>query len=112
MIGTGAGKVEGLTGAGKFGGSSVIFNTAFVPSQEVATLRNVGDEVPAAILSNMLRDHLADPLLTRLLTYNDEAQTLPRGCYSQFCSCSPCVDIIATRVISDESFLIRTNSQS
>ena len=58
MIGTGAGKVEGLTEAGKFGGSSVIFSTAFVPSQELTTLRNVGDEVPAAILSNMLRASL------------------------------------------------------
>jgi len=28
MIGTGAGKVEGLTETGKFGGSSVIFSTA------------------------------------------------------------------------------------
>ena len=67
MIGTGAGKVEGLTGAGKFGGSSVGFSTAFVPSQELTTLRNVGDEVRAAILSNMLRGHLADTL-TRLRT--------------------------------------------
>lgn len=61
MIGTGVGKVEGLTRAGKFGGSPVILSTAFVASQELTTLRNVGDEVPAAVLSNMLR---ASPPLT------------------------------------------------
>ena len=32
----------------------------------------------ATILSSVLRAHLADTLLTRLLTYNDEAQTLPK----------------------------------
>ena len=82
-IRTGAGKVEGLTRAGKFGGSSVIFSTAFVASQEFTTVRNVGDEVPAAILSNMLRAHPADTLLTRLLTYTDEAQTLPKRVVQQ-----------------------------
>jgi len=94
MIGTGAGKVEGLTGAGKFGGSSVIFNTAFVPSQEVATLRNVGDEVPAAILSNMLR---ASPPLRRRPAKERVVQPIFLALFA--------VDIISTRVTSDAWFL-------
>ena len=61
----------------------------------------------AVILSNVLRAHLADTP-----TYDDEAQTCARGSYSQFCSGSPWVDIIPTRVISDEWFLIRTKLQS
>jgi hypothetical protein len=51
--------------------------------------------VPAAILSNVLRAHLADTVLTSLLTY-DEAPTCQRGWYS---SRSPWVDIIPTRAI-------------
>jgi hypothetical protein len=66
--------------------------------------------VPAAILSNVLRAHLADTVLTRLLTY-DEAQTCQRGLYSQLCSRSQWV-IIPTSVISDEWFLIQTKLQS
>src|SRR6266446_9367234 len=99
MIGTGAGKVEGLTGAGKFGGltgagkfggSSAIFSTAFVPSQELRTLRNVGDEVPAAILSNMLRASL--PLRRRPSCQREVVQPILLALSM--------VDIIPTRVLS------------
>src|SRR5260370_14671471 len=94
MIGTGAGKVEGLTGASKFGRSSVIFSTAFVPSQELTTLRDVGDEVPAAILSNMLRASLA---LRRRRAKERVVQPILLALFM--------VDIIPIRVISDAWFL-------
>ena len=76
MIGTGTGRVGGLTGAGKVGALSVSFRTTFVAPQELTTLRNVGDAWPAAILSNLVRARLADTAQTNsLLTYDDETQT-------------------------------------
>src|SRR6266849_2907677 len=76
MIGTGTGRVGGLTGAGKVGALSVSFRTTFVAPQEFTTLRNVGDAWPAAILPNLARAHLADTAQTSSLRrYDDETQS-------------------------------------
>ena len=61
--------------------------------------------MPAAILSNMLRAHPADTVLTRLLTYNDEAQALPKRVVQPIWLALSMVDIIPTRVISDAWFV-------
>ena len=53
----------------------------------------------------MLRAHLADTVLTRLLTYNDEAQTLPKRVVQPILLALSMVDIISARVISDAWFL-------
>ena len=42
MMATGAGKVRALTGAGKFGGSSVSFSTAFIAPQEFTMYETLG----------------------------------------------------------------------
>ena len=82
MIGTGAGKVEGLTGAdkfggssAKFGGSSAIFSTLL--SRPKSSHRH--EMVPAAILEYGAGPRLADTVPTRVLTCDDDAHTCQRA---------------------------------
>ena len=105
MIRTGAGKVEGLTGAGTFGESSVIFSTAFVShppnSRPTKCWRRGARSNPVEYAASFTT---ADTVLTRP-TYDDKAQTCQRDVVQLILLALSMVDIIPTRVTTDAWFL-------
>jgi hypothetical protein len=79
MIGTGAGKVEGLTRAGKFGGSS--YGVCRVPGIHNASKCRRRD---ARSNSMEYAAPLQTTALTRLLAYDDKAQASQEGGTANF----------------------------